>query len=169
MKDSRQSRFSGIHIRNHLVSGDIGTIIAMHGKLYHEGFGFGLGFEVYVAQSFAEFAGNFNKDQDHIWLAEEGEDFKGFISLVDRGKGIGQLRYFIITPDYRGKGLGKFLFDQLLAHAKTRGFKKLYLFTTNNLEVAASLYKKAGFALSEERQSNSFGIPLLEQRYELHL
>lgn len=89
--------------------------------------------------------------------------------MVDRGEGIGQLRYFIITPDYRGKGLGKFLFGQLLAHAKTQSFKKLYLFTTNNLDAAAGLYKKAGFALSEEKHSSTFGIPLLEQRYELDL
>ena len=129
MKDSNEPQFLGIHIRNHFIPRDLSTIIAMHGKLCRKEFGFGLGFEVHVAKSFADFVGNFNKDQDHIWLAEVGDEFKGFISLVDRGNGLGQLRYFIITPDYRGRGLGKFLFSHLLTHAKTKGFKKIYLYT----------------------------------------
>jgi peptidyl-dipeptidase Dcp len=49
------------------------------------------------------------------------------------------------------------------------GYQEFYLCTTHELSTAASLYKRAGFKLTEEKKSTAFGKPLREQRYDLML
>jgi len=49
------------------------------------------------------------------------------------------------------------------------GYKGSYLWTTHELRAAASLYKRFGFQLTEEKESTSFGKALMEQRYDLLL
>ena len=45
-------------------------------------------------------------------------------------------------------------------------YKDVYLWTTDELDTAHHLYKKTGFKLTEEKPSNEFGKPLIEQRYD---
>jgi peptidyl-dipeptidase Dcp len=79
-----------------------------------------------------------------------------------------QLRYFILEPAYRGIGLGKKMMQLYMDHLQKAGFQQSYLWTTHELEAAASLYKRYGFRLSEEKPSGAFGKPLYEQKYELN-
>ncbi|WP_162416411.1 GNAT family N-acetyltransferase [Cyclobacterium roseum] len=160
------SGIEGIHVSNQLEAGDIGSIIALHGKLYFEEYGFGLGFEKYVARTFADFVCQFEPGKDAIWIAKKGPQAIGFIALVHRGADSGQLRYFITCPEYRKKGLGRFLFRQFMNHVRANDYSEIYLWTTSNLKAAAHLYLQEGFYITEERQSDTFGIPLLEQKYK---
>ncbi len=48
-------------------------------------------------------------------------------------------------------------------------YESCYLWTTNELYAAASLYIRHGFKLTEEKESITFGKPLKEQRYDLRL
>ena len=50
---------------------------------------------------------------------------------------------------------------------RQRGYRSSYLWTTRELDAAASLYKRFGFVLTEEKESHSFGKPVREQRYDL--
>jgi peptidyl-dipeptidase Dcp len=79
-----------------------------------------------------------------------------------------QLRYFILEPAYRGLGLGKRLMDLYMEHLRKAGYRSSYLWTTHELAAAASLYKRYGFMLTEEKASDAFGKSLYEQKYELH-
>lgn len=158
-----------ILIRRKLLPGDIGTIIHLHGKLYHEEFGFGLGFEKYVAESFAAFVGDFKDGLDQVWICEYQGQPAGFISLVHRDKSLAQLRYFVIAPAFRGIGLGKKLTSEFMHTAREKNYQKIYLWTTRPLTKAAMIYQKLGFKLVHEKESNSFGLPLIEQKYELTL
>jgi peptidyl-dipeptidase Dcp len=80
-----------------------------------------------------------------------------------------QLRYFLLNPDYRGIGLGTKLINLYIEFLHQCNYKHSYLWTTNELPAAAHLYKKAGFKLTEEKESTNFGKPLVEQRYDLFL
>ncbi len=93
----------------------------------------------------------------------------GSMLLMHRGGGAAQLRYFLILPGYRGIGLGKRLLDLGLEFLRERGYSSVYLWTVDELPVAASLYRRYGFRLTEEKPSTAFGKPLREQRYELAL
>ncbi|MCC5938618.1 MAG: GNAT family N-acetyltransferase [Lunatimonas sp.] len=160
---------SDIAIRHQLQPGDIGTVIALHGRLYYDQFGFGLGFEHYVAETFAAFVGQFKPGRDRIWMAEHQGDPAGFISLVHRSEQQAQLRYFIIAPKYRGLGLGSLLFRTCMDSARQYGYESVYLWTTSLLVQAGAMYRKEGFELVEEQCSSSFGVPMVEQKYELKL
>jgi hypothetical protein len=52
---------------------------------------------------------------------------------------------------------------------KACGYRSAYLWTTDELAAAAHLYTRAGFTLTEEKESTSFGKPLTERRYDLLL
>ncbi len=93
----------------------------------------------------------------------------GFLLLMHRENNAAQLRYFYIEPEYRGIGLGKKLMTLYVDFLKEKGYQSAYLWTTYELYSAASLYKRHGFQLTEEKKSTSFGKELIEQRYDLKL
>jgi peptidyl-dipeptidase Dcp len=157
-----------ISIRTELQPGDLGYVIYMHGALYSREYHFGLQFEPYVAKGLCEFYENYNPERNRVWVCEHNNRIIGFLLLMDRGRAA-QLRYFLIEPEYRGIGLGSRLLGLYLDFLQACGYKETYLWTTHELATAAALYKRAGFMLTEEKESTAFGKPLTEQRYDLVL
>jgi peptidyl-dipeptidase Dcp len=157
-----------INIRTELQPGDLGYVIHMHGRLYGGEYNYGIGFESYVAYGLHEFYEKYDPRQDRVWICEHKGRMIGFLALMNRGEEA-QLRYFILEPEYRGIGLGKRLMELYMEFLNQCGYKSSYLLTTHELYSAAALYKRHGFKLVEEKETNFFGKPLKEQRYELHL
>ena len=157
-----------ISIRTELRPGDIGYVTYMHGSLYAKEYNYGIQFESYVAKGLCEFYEKYNPERNRIWACEHKDRMTGFLLLMDRGKAA-QLRYFLIEPEYRGIGLGAKLLNLYLDFLRECGYRESYLWTTHELDRAASLYKQLGFKLTEEKESTSFGKPLREQRYDLIL
>ena len=164
-----------ISIRTELRPGDIGDILSMHGRLYYKEYGYTGPFEMYVAQSLAEFIELYNPERSRIWVCEHKRSSPvddgrtiGTLVLLDRGESA-QLRYFLLEPEYRGFGLGTKLMDLFMEFLRNCGYKSSYLWTTEQQLNAAKLYKRYGYQLTEEKQSMAFGIPLTEQRYDLIL
>jgi len=158
-----------ITIRTDLQAGDIGMITYLHGSLYQLEFGFGISFESYVAGALAEFYSQYDPHIDRVWICEHKGTPIGSIVLMNRGGGEAQLRFFIIRPDYRNIGLGRFLISSCITYAKEKSYQKIYLWTTDNLSASRHLYLTFGFALEDEKYSDRFGLPLMEQYYELIL
>ena len=157
-----------ISIRTDLRPGDIGYVTYMHGALYSREYGYGLQFESYVAKGLCEFHEKYNPERNRIWACEHNDRMMGFLLLMDRGTAA-QLRYFLIEPEYRGMGLGAKLLNLYMDFLYECGYKASYLWTTHELYAAASLYKRVGFQLTEEKESTAFGKRLTEQRYDLTL
>jgi peptidyl-dipeptidase Dcp len=157
-----------ISIRIDPRPGDIGGILAMHGRLYFKEYGYTGPFEYYVAQSLAEFVQLYKPERSRIWICERDDRMVGTLALLDRGE-TAQLRYFLFEPEYRGMGLGKKLMDSFMEFLRDCGYKSSYLWTTEQQAVAAKVYMRYGYTLTEEKPSTAFGIPLVEQRYDLHL
>jgi peptidyl-dipeptidase Dcp len=59
--------------------------------------------------------------------------------------------------------------DEFMKLLIMNGYKHVYLWTTHEQQAAAYMYMKAGFRLTEEKDSISFGKPLKEQRYDLFI
>jgi ribosomal protein S18 acetylase RimI-like enzyme len=156
-----------INIRTKLQPGDLGYIIHRHGKLYAKEYGYGIGFESYVAAGIHEFYQAYDPERDCVWICEHHENIVGFLLLMHRSNSIAQLRFFYLEPSYRGIGLGKKLMTLYMEFLTQCGYTSSYLWTTHEQTRAASLYQHYGFKLMEEKNSNSFGKPLQEQRYEL--
>lgn len=155
-----------ITIRTTLQSGDIGYVIYLHGVLYKKEYDYQLQFESYVAWGLHEFYSKYNPATDRVWVCEHRGNMIGFMLLMNRGNAA-QLRYFLIEPAYRGIGLGKKLMNLYVEFLKACKYESAYLLTTDELPAAASLYMRHGFKLVENKKSEAFGKPVMEQRYEL--
>lgn len=157
-----------ISIRTELQPGDLGYVIHLHGALYKKEFNYGLQFEAYVAKGLCEFYDKYKPERNRVWVCEHEQRLIGFLLLMDRVTAA-QLRYFLIEPEYRGIGLGSKLMNLYMDFLRDCGFRESYLWTTHELTTAASLYKRFGFMLTEQKESTAFGKPLIEQRYDLVL
>lgn len=60
-----------------------------------------------------------------------------------------------LSPTVRGKGLGKLLLQECLNAAKKAGYKKVYLETMPELNVAVPMYEKFGFTYLKKPLGNS--------------
>lgn len=158
-----------VSVRNGFRPGDLGYVIHLHGRLYGIEYDYGVAFEMYVAQGLNEFYEQYDAGRDRVWICEHGDRIVGFLLLMHRDDNAAQLRYFIIDPEYRGIGLGKRLMKLYMDFLHDRQYKSSFLWTTHELEAAASLYTRYGFVLTEEKESTAFGKKLKEQRYELRL
>jgi N-acetylglutamate synthase-like GNAT family acetyltransferase len=165
--DKANEMLESVRIRTELSPGDLGYVIYRHGKLYGEEYQYGISFETYVGAGMYEFYKNYDPEIDRVWICEHDNRIVGFVLLMHRENNTAQLRYLYLEPEYRGIGLGKKLMQLYMNFLKEKGYQSSYLWTTHELYSAASLYKRHGFELTEEKQSTAFGKPLKEQRYEL--
>jgi len=101
--------------------------------------------------------------------AEAYPTIVGSIAIVEDSDEIAQLRWFLLTPELRGKGVGKRLVEEALGFCREQGYKQVYLWTTADLENAARLYTTAGFKLIEDETHEIWGKMVTEQKYELEL
>ena len=120
-----------------------------------------------MAHGLFEFFKQYNPVKDRTWICEHNNKIIGSILLMHLDENIAQLRYFLIDSHYRGIGLGKKLMKLYIDFFKECNYQSSYLWTTNELPAAASIYTKYGFVLTEEKISASFGKNLKEQRYDL--
>lgn len=161
--------FKDISIRTALKPGDLGFVIYRHGVLYAEENGYGIAFEAYVAEGLGEFYHSYDAEKDRVWICEDARGaIVGFLLLRHRAERAAQLRYFYLEPEARGIGLGGFLMRLFMDFLKEKNYRRAYLWTTNE-QIAAALYERYGFELTEEKDSKAFGKDLIEQRYDLEL
>ncbi len=161
--------YKNISVRTELKAGDLGFVVYRHGKLYSEENGYGISFEAYVAGGLAEFYKSYDPEKDRVWVCEDGDQIIGFLLAMHRDQTTAQFRYFYLEPEYRGLGLGNKLMQLFMDFLKEKNYQFVYLWTTNEQMAATKLYQRYGFELAEEKDSNAFGKPLIEQRFDLHL
>jgi GNAT superfamily N-acetyltransferase len=168
MTKSRSEKLKGVTIRNEFRPGDAGRLIALHGLLYAEEYGFDQTFEAYVAKPLAEFMLTRTR-RERIWLVDLDEVLTGCLAIVRHGDTDAQLRWYLLHPDLRGKGLGTKLVEDAVAFCREQGYKRIFLWTVSALTAAARVYVKTGFQLTEEHTHEMWGCMVTEQRYDLIL
>ena len=184
-----------VSLRCELRPGDVGEIVRWHGVTYAQEHGFDVEFEGNVATKLGVFAAS-RSPRERIWLAESGARLVGCIAIVDQAGaagmpqpeggvsqpeggvsqpeggisqpegGIAQLRWVLVDPPARGRGLGTRLVGEAVAFARQQGYRRVSLWTVSSLGAAARLYLAAGFRLVEERPAHHWGVDVVEQRYE---
>ena len=156
-------------IRTEMVPGDFGEIVRLHGVLYAEEYGLDNTFEAYIAAPLSEFVLTKDRRGQRIWVVEAGEKVAGCIAIVRNTEGVAQLRWFILTPETRGKGLGRRLMDEAVKYSREAGYRRIILWTFSELETAIALYRRWGFVKTEEKAHHIWGRDLIEEKYELSL
>lgn len=149
----------------------IGRITALHAAYYADLVDFGLPFEVKVATEMAEFCTRLDKPQNQTWRATQDGDILGGVSIdgEDLGPNTAHLRWFILSPEAAGQGLGARLLQDAISFCADHGKSDIHLWTFQGLHAARHLYEKAGFKLDQETVGSAWGKDVLEQKFVLTL
>jgi GNAT superfamily N-acetyltransferase len=157
-----------ISIRHEFKPGDVGRLIELHGLLYSQEYGFDHTFEAYVAKPLGDFVLH-QTNRERIWLIDADGILMGSLAIVEHTETEAQLRWYLLHPTLRGKGLGTKLMKQSIAFCRAQGYRKLFLWTVSSLLTAAQVYLHTGFRVTEEHTHEIWGCLLTEQRYDLEL
>ena len=93
----------------------------------------------------------------------------GSIAIVKNSPEKAQLHWFILHPNLRGKGLGKQLTSKALEFCREKSYKRVILWTFDELDAAIGIYKKNGFLKVEEITHVHWGRTVTEEKYVLEL
>jgi len=89
-----------------------------------------------------------------LWFLERGKDRPQLLGgLAVQLKETTKTAYLFdigIRPNYRGKGLGVWMLEEVLRRLAARGYKQASLLVAGENEKAMALYKKAGFTVKDE-------------------
>jgi GNAT superfamily N-acetyltransferase len=160
-----------VHIRRDLRPGDLGAIVALHGRLVTAEYGLDSTHEGYIAASVAQHAiRGWPGERESVWIVECGEELSGSIALTDDGDDTAGLRWFVLEPSLRGRGLGRRLVGEVVAEARRHGYARLRLEAFSDLRAAVHLYREYGFDLVHEETGPRWGRERVTyQHYELRL
>ena len=159
-----------VDIRSATRPGDLGEVTALHGRLYAGEYAMDQSFEAYCGEGICRFALDRleqGEDVGEMWVAE-GEDGRilGSIAMLAED-GMGRLRWLVLHPDARGKGVGRKLVETSLDYAAGRGFPGVFLTTIAGLDAAHGIYRRVGFGLTSSEPMTKWGIETEELRLDL--
>jgi len=156
-------------VRSHRP-GDMAWITRRHGELYAKQQGWDSSFETLVGQICADFERNFDPAREHCWIAERAGERIGSIALA-RGdeEGVAKLRLLLVEEQARGYGLGTHLVDVCHQFARTAGYRKMRLWTTDQQNEARHIYQRKGYRLVAGEPVHAFGKDMINETWELDL
>jgi len=80
-------------------------------------------------------------DGEFVALANCNNNYSTF-----KAKPLINIHDFVVHPDFRGKGVGRFLLDSIAEFGKENGYCRINLEVRNDNVKAQKLYEKAGYA-----------------------
>ena len=82
---------------------------------------------------------------DNVIICYEDEVAVGCGAFKEYEPKVAEIKRMYVKPEFRGKGLGKQILNELTKWAKENGFQHAILETSNQLKNAISLYQKTGY------------------------
>ena len=150
-------------------AGDMGWIVARHGALYGEEYGWDERIEALTAEIVAAFVRNHDRKRVRCWIAErEGENVGSVLLMRDTDE-IARLRLLLVEPKARGLGIGARLVEEALRFAREARYRKVTLWTQSVLTAARRIYERMGFKLIQQEAHDTFGKELIGETWELEL
>jgi DNA-binding MarR family transcriptional regulator/predicted N-acetyltransferase YhbS len=149
--------------------GDYGWIVRCHAEVYSEEFGFDVRFEALIARIVGGWAADHDERREACWIAEVGGEPAGNVFCMRRSERVAQLRLLCVDPRARGMGIGTRLVDECLRFARSAGYRRIVLWTQDNLVDARRIYERAGFTLDDEEPHTMFGPEVRGQTWSRDL
>jgi DNA-binding MarR family transcriptional regulator/GNAT superfamily N-acetyltransferase len=152
-----------------LRPGDLGWVVARHGALYQDEYGWDGDFEALVARIVADYHDNRAPGRENAWIAELDGARAGCVFCCAQDADTAKLRLLLVEPWARGERLGTRLVDECVTFARKAGYRRMTLWTNDVLSAARRVYRAAGFRLTAEHPHHSFGHDLTGQTWDLDL
>ena len=150
-------------------AGDMGWIVARHGALYGEEYGWDERLEALTAEIVAAFVRNHDPKRERCWIAEREGENVGSALLMRETPEIARLRLLLVEPKARGFGIGARLVEEALRFACEARYRKVTLWTQSVLTAARRIYERAGFKRVHQQTHDTFGKELAGETWELDL
>ncbi len=147
--------------------GLIGSVSRLHAVFYSESFNFGQVFERKVATEMSEFMGRVDRPMNAVFSVFRGDELLGTVSIdgEDLGDREAHLRWFIVSPNAHGMGIGSKLAHRAMKFVDDYGFSSTRLWTFKGLDSARHIYETNGFALVRENPGTQWGTEVHEQEF----
>jgi DNA-binding MarR family transcriptional regulator/GNAT superfamily N-acetyltransferase len=149
--------------------GDLGWVVAAHGRIYHEEFGYDASFEALVAEIAAAWRRDHDPAVESGWIAELDGLPVGSVFLVRQSAEVAKLRLLIVDPAARGLGIGNRLVAECTRFARAAGYRRITLWTHSILEAARRIYAAEGYRLVASEPAQEFGKALVSETWEMEV
>jgi len=149
--------------------GDVGEVVALHGRVYGSEYGLDVTMETHVASGLVEWLHEGQRLPGRLWVGDGDARIAGCIGVTGRSPEVARLRWFVVDPAYRGRGLGRALLDEVMAFVRSSGYRRVELETFSELTGAARLYRGAGFARTGTERRRFCGRDVDMEWYALDL
>lgn len=152
----------------HYEPGDAGRLCSLQASHYAREWAFTKDYEAVVARDMGLFLLRYDPARDLFLTIVVGDTVEGGV-ILDGGENPddpARLRWFILSPELKGKGLGHALINRAMSFAVEKQYHHIYLTTFEGLDAARHLYEHAGFHLTQETMGNTWGVPVTEQRFD---
>lgn len=123
----------------------------------------------YLTQGVISLVEKFDPEKDCMFILECDGNPSGCVAITHTEERVAQLRYFFLEPELRGLGAGTSLLRAALEFCRQKEYRHVFLWTVSAQEAARVLYKNAGFQITETNENESWGAPVLEERWDLDL
>jgi putative acetyltransferase len=112
---------------------------------YAQSLGFSLCFQSFDAE-LAGLPGDYAPPHGRLLLAQYEDLIAGCVALHKLEPGICEMKRLYLRPQFRGKGLGRALADQIIAEARQIGYERIRLDTVEPvMKDAVAMYRRIGF------------------------
>ncbi len=123
----------------------------------------------YLTQGVLDLVDKFDENKDCMYILECDGNAAGCVAITHVSEDVAQLRYFFLEPEVRGMGAGTALLNKALDFCREKKYTHVFLWTVSAQETARTLYKKAGFEITETSENNTWGTPVLEEKWDMDL
>ena len=112
---------------------------------YAQSLGFSLCFQNFDRE-LANLPGDYAPPDGRLLLAEYEGHLAGCVALHKLEPGVCEMKRLYIRPQFRGRGLGRFLAERIIAEAREIGYSRMRLDTVEPvMKDAVRMYRKLGF------------------------
>ncbi len=88
-----------------------------------------------------------------LLLALNNNDAIGFVGMVGINNKTVEMKRLYVKPEWRGRGVGRMLCEEVLNAAKNASYSYMRLETLSRLEAAIALYLEYGFKIEDENKA----------------
>ncbi len=97
-------------------------------------------------------------------LAIDGDIAAGCVAMRDLGNGTCEMKRLYVTPEYRGRGLGRSLVEKVVRRAERMGYRRMVLDTMPEMAGAVALYRACGFVVTAPYWDHPAGRAVFMER-----